>query len=257
MTADASVAAGDEAKIRQVIEGYNARDLIGRTFTLSFWVRSSKTGTHCVAFKNAGADRTYVATYTVSAADTWEKKSVTVTGGLITAGTWNWTTGVGLNVDFTLVCGSTFQTTAGAWQTGNFVGTSGQVNCLDNPSNLFAITGVQLEVGAVASPFEHRLYGHELALCHRYFQRFQRGPGQLIHYFPGAGGAAYVDRFAYKQPIRDPSTASATVVGTPNYVNSSVLFLFPDYDAVYARCTVTATGGYSVDTYALTLSNEL
>lgn len=169
-TADTSIAASDYLEVQQIVEGYNARDLIGKTFTLSFWVRSSKTGTHCVSFSNFGTDRSYVSEYTVSAANTWEQKSITVSGGLITAGVWDWTNGSGLAVRWALACGSTFQTTADAWQTGNFIATANQVNCLDTVGNIFAITGVQLEVGSVATPFEHRLYGTELALCQRYYQ---------------------------------------------------------------------------------------
>lgn len=169
-TADASIAAGDAFLLLQYIEGYNARDLIGRTFTLSFWVRSSKTGTHCVAFRNSGTNRTYVAEYTISAANTWEKKAITVSGGLITSGTWDWATGSGVQVDFLLAAGSNFHTTADAWQTGSSLSTANQVNCLDTVGNIFAITGVQLEVGSVATPFEHRLYGQELALCRRYYR---------------------------------------------------------------------------------------
>ena len=169
-TADTSIAAGDFGQLFQRIEGYNARDLIGRTFTLSFWVRSSKTGVHCVAFKNSGADRSYVVEYTVNAANTWEYKTVTVSGGLITAGTWDWTNGSGLDVRWVLASGSTFQTTAGAWQTGDFLGTANQVNCLDTVGNVFAIAGVQLEVGSVATPFEHRPFGAEVALCQWYYQ---------------------------------------------------------------------------------------
>jgi hypothetical protein len=168
-TADTSIAAGDLMTLVQPIEGYNVRDLIGKTFTLSFWVRSSKTGTHCVRFANSNFDRSYVAEYTVSAANTWEQKSITVSGGLITAGTWDWTNVAGLRVEFTLAAGTTFQTTAGAWQTGNFIATSNQVNCLDTIGNIFAITGVQLEVGSVATPFEHRPYTTELQFCQRYY----------------------------------------------------------------------------------------
>jgi hypothetical protein len=166
--ADATIAASDTCFISQRIEGYNVRDLIGRTFTLRFRARSSKTGVHCVAFRNSGLNRSAVAEYTVNAANTWETKSVTLTGGLITAGTWDWTNGTGLEVCFVLAAGSTFQTTAGAWQTGNFLDTANQVNCLDSNTNIFAITGVQLEVGSVATPFEHRTYGAELALAQRY-----------------------------------------------------------------------------------------
>jgi len=169
-TADASIAAGEYALITQYIEGYNVRDLIGQTFTLSFWVKSPKTGTHCVSFRNSDFNRSYVLEYTVSVANTWEYKTLTVTGGLITAGTWNWTNGVGLTVIFTLTTGSTFQTTAGAWQTGNFIGTSSQVNCMDSTANDFFLTGVQLEIGPVATPFERRPIGTELSLCQRYYQ---------------------------------------------------------------------------------------
>lgn len=176
-TADTDIAAGDVTAILHRIEGYNALDLIGRTFTLSFWVRSSKTGVHCVTFLNGGANRAYVAEYTVNAANTWEFKSVTVSGGLIASGTWYWDNRTGLTVGFTLAAGSTFRTTAGAWQTGNLYATANQVNCLDTIGNIFAITGVQLEVGSVATPFEHRPIGLELALCQRYY--FRAGPNSV------------------------------------------------------------------------------
>ena len=169
-TADTSIAAGDYSHVIQRIEGYNVRDLIGQTFTLSFWVKSPKTGTHCVSFRNSGVDRSYILEYAVSVANTWEYKSLTVTGGLITAGTWDWTNGRGLDVVFTLLTGSNYQTTAGAWQTGNFLGTSNQVNCMDSVANDFFLTGVQLEIGSTATPFERRPYGAEFALCQRYFQ---------------------------------------------------------------------------------------
>ncbi|MCS6243783.1 MAG: hypothetical protein H2172_08010 [Opitutus sp.] len=168
-TLDASIAAGQYSFVTQPIEGYNVRDLIGKAFTISFWVRSTKTGTHCLFLRNSIADRSYIAEYTVIDSNTWELKTVTVAGGLPTAGTWNWTNGRGLEVGFALIAGSTYQTTAGAWQTGNFHGTSNQVNCLDNTANIFAITGVQLELGTITSPqFEHRPYGVEENLCLRY-----------------------------------------------------------------------------------------
>jgi hypothetical protein len=170
-SADASVGANDIFLINQVIEGYNARALIGRTFTLSFWVKSSKIGIHCMFLENGGADRTYVAEYPVNSANTWEFKSINIAGGLITTGTWNWTNGYGLSVGFALMSGSTFQTTANAWQVGNFGSTANQVNVLDTVGNIFAITGVQLELGSQATAFEHRPFGHEVALCQRYYEK--------------------------------------------------------------------------------------
>jgi hypothetical protein len=174
-TADTSIAAAEFSAIQQFIEGYNVRDLIGRTFTLSFWVKSPKTGVHCVAFRNEGpaqlTDRSYVLEYTVSSANTWEYKTISVAGGLITDGTWNWTNGRGLIVDFVLAMGSTFHTTPGSWNSGIFIATSNQVNVMDNTANDFFLTGVQLEPGTVATPFERRSYGQELALCQRYYQK--------------------------------------------------------------------------------------
>ena len=173
-TADTSIAAGDFSHIRQSIEGYNVRDLIGNTFTLSFWVKSPKAGVHCISFANLGSasisDRSYIKEYTISAANTWEYKAVSVDEGLITAGTWDWTNGQGLEVTFVLAAGTTFQTTSDAWQTGNFLATANQVNVMDNTANDFFLTGVELEPGPVATPFEQRPIGAELALCQRYYQ---------------------------------------------------------------------------------------
>ncbi len=218
-TADASIAAGDVTWWQQRIEGYNVRDLISRTFALSFWVRSSKTGTHCVCLMNSAADRSYVAEYTVSAANTWEKKTITVSGGLITAGTWNWTNGIGLNVQFVLACGSNFQTTAGAWQTGAFYATANQVNCLDTIGNIFAITGVQLEVGSVATPFEHRPIGMELALCQRYYQRLRM---EQCFNAAGASNTLKISRVPIV-PLRSTPTFTQIQAGTTTNASAANL----------------------------------
>jgi hypothetical protein len=169
-TADPSITGGDRVHIQQTIEGFNCVDLINTSFTLSFWVRSAKVGIHCLSIINSGGDRSYVGEYSIAASNTWEYKSLVITGGLITAGTWNRTNGAGMLVRFSLAAGPTFQTTKDAWQVGNYTATSNQVNCLDTIGNIFAITGVQLEAGSVATPFEHRSYGQELALCQRYYQ---------------------------------------------------------------------------------------
>jgi len=213
-TADTSIAAGDFAIIEQRIEGYNVRDLIGTTFTLSFWVKSPKTGTHCGSFRNNTLDRSYILEYTVSSANTWEYKTLTVTGGLITAGTWDWTNGEGLRVGFSLAAGSTFHTTAGSWNTGDFHATSSQVNVMDNTANNFYLTGVQLEPGTVATPFERRSFGQELALCQRYYQVVD-GEYRLDGIYGGGGGTSYGAMWYFSVKMRALPTLTTAAQSGP------------------------------------------
>jgi hypothetical protein len=247
-TADTSISTTDYGMLGTPLEGYNVRDLIGRTFTISFWVRSAKTGTHCVSLRNAGNDRSYVLTYTVNNINTWEFKSVTVHGGLITAGTWDWTTGY-MYLNFSIkAIGSTFQTTAGAWQTGNFIGTSGQVNVADTVGNIFAITGVQMEVGDVATVFEQRPPATELILCERYYQVYSGfGQGNKItfkSYAPSAPGTYYIPGL-----LRTEMRASAvTTVEGFALTNASAFSVTAARNAFRYNVTATVTGGiYMVD----------
>jgi len=170
-TADSSIAAGDYCLFGQRMEGYSFSPLIGKTATLSFWASDSKTGIHCVTFLNSGADRSYVAEYTINVANTLEFKTITIPFDY-SGGTWDYTTGIGLSIYFTLSCGSTYQTTANAWQTGCYYATANQVNGTDSTDNNFYITGVMLNEGSVAMPF--RLcggnYATELNICQRYYE---------------------------------------------------------------------------------------
>jgi hypothetical protein len=172
-TADTSIAATEQAHIAHVIEGLNTDDFGfgaagAQTVTLSFWVKSSVTGTYGVALLNSALNRSYVATYTISAANTWERKSVTIAGD--TSGTWLKDNGAGIRIRWGLAAGTNFHQAAGSWGTGNAVSTSAQANVLGTVSNSFLLTGVQLESGSVATPFERRSYGQELSLCQRYYQ---------------------------------------------------------------------------------------
>lgn len=159
-TVDSSLAATDLCIFRTTIEGFNWLFWAQRAFSFSFWVKATKTGTYCVAFGNSGGDRTYVSEYTINAADTWELKTISVTASP-SAGTWNYTTGVGLVISWALACGSTFQTTAGAWQTGNYLATANQVNACDNTANNFRLALINTPVLPD--------FGLELERCKRYF----------------------------------------------------------------------------------------
>jgi hypothetical protein len=177
-TADTSIAAGDVFSIVQAIEGLNAASLgFGqagtRYVTLSFWVKGTKTGIHCVGLKNEAGNRTYVTEYTIDSTNTWEYKTITIP--VDTTGTWLYTNGKGVSVNFALMVGSTYSTSADTWTAGNFYATSNQVNALDSTSNTFKIALVQLEAGSVATTFDARSVGTELALCQRYYQLWSGG----------------------------------------------------------------------------------
>lgn len=177
-TADASIAAGDVYDFEQRIEGFNAADLgwgtaNAQTVTLSFWVRSSVTGTYGVGIQSAAYTRSYVTTYTVNAANTWEFKTLTIPGD--TSGTQNVGNGLGVGVCFDLGSGSNCNATAGTWGPGGGLWrTSGCVNWIANAGATFYLTGVQLEVGTVPTSYERRQFGQELALCQRYFETVQQ-----------------------------------------------------------------------------------
>jgi hypothetical protein len=169
-----AVLAADLFLIQQRIEGFNIADLgwgtaDAKTITLSFWVRSSLTGTFGGALNNSAFNRSYPFTYTISVANTWEQKSVTIAGD--TTGTWLTTNGTGINVNFGLGVGSTYSGTAGAWAAGEKDSATGAVSVIGTNGATWYLTGVQLEVGSTATPFERRMYGQELQLCQRYYEK--------------------------------------------------------------------------------------
>jgi hypothetical protein len=173
-TADGTLTTDQNTAVLQRIEGTNIADLAwgtanAKTVTLSFWVRSSLTGTFGGALRNSAQNRSYPFSYTISVADTWEYKTITVAGD--TSGTWLTTNGTGIQLSFSLGAGPNRSGTAGAWTGSNVAAPTGAVSVIGTLNATWFVTGVQLEVGTQATGFEYRQYGQELGLCQRYFEK--------------------------------------------------------------------------------------
>ena len=169
-----SVLAGDYFDIDQRIEGFNVADLEwgtanAQTVTLSFWVRSSLTGAFGGSLQNSAGNRSYPFTYTINSANTFEQKTITITGD--TTGTWLTTNGIGLRVSFGVGVGSTYSGTAGAWSANNYLSATGATSVVGTNGATFYITGVQLEKGSTATSFDYRPFTTELQLAQRYYYK--------------------------------------------------------------------------------------
>ena len=173
-TVDSSVTGIEFCVIEHRIEGYNWLPFAQKALTLSFWVKATKTGIYCAYLKTAPGDKAFIGEYTVNQSDTWEFKTINIPASP-SSGTWDYTNGIGVEVGFSLAVGPTLQTPAGVWQSNGALGSPNQVNACDNTANNFRICGVQLELGSVATSFEHRSFQHELLLCQRYYRRNNPG----------------------------------------------------------------------------------
>jgi hypothetical protein len=244
-----TVGAGEAFGVRQLIEGFNTSDLAwgtasAVTVTLSFWVRSSLTGTFGGSLVNQGATRSYPFTYSINAANTWEQKSITVPGD--TTGTWEKTNGTGIRVNFSVGSGSSASGTAGSWSGSDFFSATGATSVVGTNGATFYITGVQLEAGTVATPFERRQFGQELALCQRYYT-FVGGVANGFPILQGYGASVSDNRTPVSFPVRMRASPTAVVSGTWNVANASQpLADFISQDGFAIRTTVTSIGGFFV-----------
>ena len=169
-----TVGAADYFSISHQLEGYNTADIGfgtsgAKDITLSFWTKSSLTGTHGGVFGNQGDSQLYPFSYTISSANTWEKKTINIPAR--TVGTWATNNTASMRLQWYMGLGSNYYGTVNAWNTGAIYGVSGQINVVATSGATWFITGVQLEIGTTATPFENRMYGTELALCQRYYEK--------------------------------------------------------------------------------------
>ena len=209
-----TVLTADYFALQQIIEGLNLSDLGWGTanasaVTLSFWVRSSLTGTFGGSLTNNGSTRSYPFSYTISSANTWEQKIITIAGD--TSGTWLTTNGVGIRLGFGLGVGATYSGTAGVWSGSNFVSATGATSVVGTSGATFYITGVQLEKGSVATSFDFRSIGQETLLCQRYYQFF--GGNISMPYV----STFYTARRRYCGIFPVPMRATPTMTGTFSY----------------------------------------
>ena len=217
-----SVPADEIYIIRQVIEAYNMADLNwgtanAKTVTLSFWVRSSLTGTFGGTLAANAQNYTYPFSYTISSANTWEQKSITIAGP--TSGTWLTTNGAGIIMAFGLGVGSTYSGTAGSWTASAVYSSTGATSVVGTNGATWYITGVQLEVGTTATNFDFRSYGTELQLCQRYY--FQQGGGNYCRF----GGGIIIGRsgtVAMTAPFFPVAMRTFPTVSSTNLGNTTI-----------------------------------
>ena len=256
-----SVLTGDYFSVAQKIEGYNTADLGfgasgAQTVTVSFWVQSSLTGTFGGALQNSGASRSYPFTYTISAANTWEQKTITVVGD--TSGTWLTTNGSGLIVNFGLGVGATYSGTAGAWAATDYESATGAVSVVGTSGATWYVTGVQLEKGSTATSFDYRPYGTELALCQRYY--FVATANKSNSSYPSLGSGNLQSstnaRIYVKYPVdmRAAPTAaisgSITISANADYTSTAFIVAYNGISSSMLGFAVTgATAGNGATAY--------
>jgi hypothetical protein len=233
-----SIGSGDLMAISQRVEGFNSADLAwgtasAATVTLSFWVRSSLTGTFGGSLQNSDQNYSYPFSYTISTANTWEYETITITGP--TAGTWvGATNGTGIKLWISLGAGSTNSGTAGSWSANGYFSATGATSVVGTNGATLYITGVQLEAGTTASPFEYRQYGTELALCQRYYENnystgyavgsaasYPYNNGQFVNGYTSASGQKFqTANFLVQKRTNQPTNTYYDAAGNSGKIST-------------------------------------
>jgi hypothetical protein len=231
-TTSSAPSAADSKLFSQYIEGFNVADFgwgtaSAQTVTLSFWVRSSLTGSFGVGLANNAASRSYAAPYSIAAANTWEYKTIVIPGDI--TGTWATDNTTGLRLTFNIGSGSDWHQSTNAWGAsgGGRGAFSGVTSLLATNGATFYITGVQLEAGTVATPFERRSYGQELALCQRYYEKSQ--PVAFFYTFQIAA-SVYRGGFRFTVPKRAAPNVVLATANTGSYFPSLPVVFLTDID---------------------------
>ena len=249
----AAAASPTEHKIEYRFEGQDVQQLEWGTanakgITLSFYIKSNKTGNTQFALQNSANDRSYIAPFTIDAANTWERKTIYVPGD--TSGTWLTGNDIGLRIRWGFYEASRQSSTVNAWQSGIYQTRSDSpINFADTIGNTFLLSGVQLEVGSVATPFEHRSYGQELSLCQRYYQLMTNFSNSFNA--PGTSESGFFN-YEFKVPMRQAPTVTITSTGTTVRL-SSLNVATTGIDTVSLQAVSSSSG--MVYVYGLTAAN--
>jgi len=250
-----SISAGDYFDFYQYIEGFNAADLgfgtaNAKTITLSFWARSSLTGTFGGVVSNNNYSRCYPYSYTINSANTWEYKTVTIAGD--TSGTWLTTNGRGMQVSFGIACGSTYAGAAGSWSGTQYLGVVGQTSVVGTNGATFYITGVQLEVGSSATGFEYVNYQTSLANCQRYYAKTTGNTSGAVGFGLSTGAATATVYAKCPTTMRTTPTvsqSSTTVSDCVTYTPTVTSIAGANYTIDSVRLDLNTNAGTTMTTY--------
>jgi len=255
--ASPSAATGD-GYFGQIVEGYNSAHLnwgtsSAKTVTFSFWVKSSLTGSFGLVVANYALNMCYPTSYTINSANTWEHKTITISGP--TSGGFDTASGGSIYILFDWGCGSDFKGTANSWSVSDYRGgaTGTQSICATSGAT-WQITGVQLEVGSVATEFEHRSYGEELALCQRYYiknNRWNIWSGYTVN------ASNYFENAEFPTTMRTAPTVLTTYIGSAGFAVANPTVQQQDIHGFYAYMTCNLTGGSGYFIFRYTADAEL